>query len=85
MKIADVADVVKKSRLGWFGHLERKDARDWVSAYRNVAIAGNYEIGRPKKRWNGIVKRMERKKCDPKKCGLHRGLAEERERWMLKL
>ena len=23
--IADIADVVGKSRLGWFGHLERKD------------------------------------------------------------
>ena len=26
--IEDIADVVRKSRLGWFGHLERKDAGD---------------------------------------------------------
>ena len=49
LDIEDVADVVRKSRLGWFGHLERKDARDWVSACRNMAIVGNAEKGRPKK------------------------------------
>ena len=29
---ADVADLVRKSRFGWFGHLVRKDEGDWVSA-----------------------------------------------------
>ena len=38
LEIEDVADVVRKSRLGWFGHLERKDAGDCVSACRNIAI-----------------------------------------------
>ena len=28
LEIEDVVDVVRKSRLGWFGHLERKDAGD---------------------------------------------------------
>ena len=28
MDIEDVADVIRKSRLGWFGHLERKDEGD---------------------------------------------------------
>ena len=28
LEAEDVADVVEKSRLGWFGHLERKDAGD---------------------------------------------------------
>ena len=28
LEIEDVANVVRKSRLGWFGHLERKDAGD---------------------------------------------------------
>ena len=27
--IEDVADVIRKSRLGWFGHLERKDAGEF--------------------------------------------------------
>ena len=50
------------------GYLERKDAGDWVSACRNMAIVGNAGKGRPKKRWNEIVK------GDLKKCGLDRGL-----------
>ena len=41
LEIEDVADVVRKSRLGWFGHWERKDAGDWVSACKNMAIVGN--------------------------------------------
>jgi len=38
LEIEDIADVVRKIKLRWFGHLERKDARDWVSACRNMAI-----------------------------------------------
>ena len=49
LEIEDVADVVTKSRFGWFGHLERKDARDWVSACRNMAIVENAGKGRPKR------------------------------------
>ena len=41
LDIEDVADVVRKSRLRWFGHLERKDERDWVSACRNIVVLGN--------------------------------------------
>ena len=41
LEIEDVADVVRKSRLVWFGHLERKDAGVWVSACRNIDIVGN--------------------------------------------
>ena len=37
LEIEDVADVVRKSRLVWFGHLERMVAGDWVSACRNMA------------------------------------------------
>ena len=75
LEIEDVADVVRKSRLEWYGHLERKDAGDWVSACRNTAIVGNAGKGRPKKRWNEVVK------DDLKKCCLDRGLANYSERW----
>ena len=35
-----MADVVRHGRLRWFGHVERKNGDDWVSAYRNVVVAG---------------------------------------------
>ena len=72
LEIEDVSDVVRKNGLGWFRHLERKDAGDWVSACRNTAIVGNVGKGRPKKRWNEVVK------DDLKKRGLDRDLAKDR-------
>ena len=36
--VQSVADVVRRGRLRWFGHLERKSVDDWVSAYRKVEV-----------------------------------------------
>ena len=55
LEIEDVADVVRKSRLGWFGHLERKDEGDWVSACRNMVVTGNAGKSRPRKRWRDVL------------------------------
>ena len=56
MEIEDVADLVRKNRLGWFGHLERKDEGDLVSARRrNMVVPGNTGKGRPRKRWSDVV------------------------------
>ena len=35
-----VADVVKRGKLRWFGHLERKSVDDWVSACRRLVVDG---------------------------------------------
>ena len=40
--------MVRRGRLGWFGHLERS-VDDWVSAYRKVEVAGARCKGRKKK------------------------------------
>ena len=55
--------------------MEKKDAGDWVSACRNMTIVGNAGKGRPKKKWNEVMK------DDLKKCGPDSGLAKDRERW----
>ena len=34
-----VADVVRRGRLKWFGHLESESVDDWVSACRNMEVA----------------------------------------------
>ena len=34
----DVADVIRKSKLRWFGYLERKEGGDWVSAIHHAEI-----------------------------------------------
>ena len=51
-----VADVVRCGRLRWFGHLERKNSDDWVSACRNFVMAGPKGKGRSKKTWDECVR-----------------------------
>ena len=38
--VDSMAEVVRHGRLRWFGHVERKNGDDWVSACRNVVVAG---------------------------------------------
>ena len=75
MDIEDVADVMRRSRLGGFGHLERKDEGDWVSACRNMVVPGNAEKGRPRKMWRDILE------DDLKKGRLGRGIAKDGASW----
>ena len=65
--------VRQNNRLGWFGHLERKDEGDWVSACRNMVLPGNAEKGRARKRCFVL-------EDDLKKGRLDRGLAKDRDR-----
>ena len=57
LDIEDVADVIIKRRLRRFGHLERKEGGDWVSACRYMVVPGFAGKGRPgpKKRWRDVV------------------------------
>ena len=34
-------EVIRQGRLRWFGHVERKEVYDWVSACRNLEVAGS--------------------------------------------
>ena len=40
LSVVSVSDVVRQGRLKWFGHVEHKDADDWVSACRNMVVSG---------------------------------------------
>ena len=44
--IEGVAEVVRRGRLRWFGHLERKNEEDWVSRCRELEVAGAKSRGR---------------------------------------
>jgi len=48
-------DVVRRSRLQWFGHVERKDIGDWVSACRSFEVNGVRDKGRGT--WNEFAKK----------------------------
>ena len=54
--VQSMAEVVRRSRLRWFGHVERKSGDDWMSACRNVVVAGVRCAGRGRKTWRECVK-----------------------------
>jgi hypothetical protein len=73
--IEEVAEVVRRGRLRWFGHVERKKEGDWVSACRKMEVVGTGYRGRGRKTWNEVIE------DDMKKCGLKREMAKDREVW----
>ena len=38
LDIESVSVVVRRGRLRWFGHVERKQTDDWVSACRHIEV-----------------------------------------------
>mgnify|MGYP001824797758 CR=1 FL=1 len=75
--IVSVTDVVRRGRLRWFGHLERKKRSDWVSACRGFEVgpAQKRGRGRPKKTWGECVVQ------DLRQLGLTGEMAQDRVRW----
>ena len=75
--VSRVTDVVKRGRLRWFGHLERKCVDDWVSACKIFKVPGDKGRGRGRKRktWGECVD------GDMRLLGLKREWAQDRVRW----
>ena len=65
--------MIKKSRLRWFGHVERKDDNDWVRRYMTCKVEGIRQRGRPKKTW--CVKN------DMESLGLSQKDSQSRNKW----
>src|SRR5258706_206111 len=40
LDIEGISEVVRRGRLRWYGHVERKDPTDWVSACRGLVVEG---------------------------------------------
>ena len=57
LDIESVSVVVKRGRLRWFGHVERKQPDYWVSACRNIVVESIKGRGRgtPRKTWRERV------------------------------
>src|SRR5258706_301013 len=78
--IERISEVVRRGRLRWYGHVERKDPIDWVSACRGLVVEGARSRGRGRKTWQECVqedmKRLKLKRGRTGSCGL-----EERHFW----
>ena len=75
MGIDNVSEVVRRGRLRWFAHVERKSVVDWVSACRGIVVAGDTGRGRSRKTWHDCVKE------DMRKLGLQSEDAQNRSAW----
>ena len=49
LNVWSIADVARRGRLRWFGHLECKGVYDWALVCRNVVVAGLRRVGRGRK------------------------------------
>ena len=75
LDIESILELVRRARLRWFGHVERKERDDWVSACRNVVVEGDKGKGRGRKTWKECVVK------DMKDLGLRREDAQDRVKW----
>jgi hypothetical protein len=73
--IVCVTEVVRRSRLRWFGHLERKCGAGWVTNCRDLVVDGDRCRGRGRKTWSDCVEE------DMIRLGLKRKDVHKREEW----
>ena len=55
LQIENVADFLRRSRLRWFGRVQRKENSDWVKKVTLLDVDGRRGIGRPRKTWTQAV------------------------------
>ena len=73
--IESVSDALKRRRLRWWGHIERREESNWLKKCQNLEVSGKRPQGRPKKSWREVVAR------DLKDWGLMEGWAMDRCQW----
>jgi len=75
LRLEPVSLMIKKSRLRWFGQVERKDDNDWVKRCITWEVEGIKQRGRPKKTWWDCVKN------DMESLGLSQKDVQFRNKW----
>jgi hypothetical protein len=75
--VEDVVDIVRRSRMRWFCHVERQSRDDWVKMCTDLVVEGARRKGRGKKSapWQECVNK------DMKQMGLGKGDAQDRTIW----
>src|ERR1043165_128508 len=73
--IESVTDVMRRGRLRWFEHIERKSKDDWVLACTYIEFVGDRNRSRGKKTWRECVN------DDMKKLGLKKEEEQDRLAW----
>ena len=74
-KVEQIATVVRRRRLEWFGHVKIRDETENIRAVVEMKMEGKRPRGRPKLRWKDTVRR------DLKAWRIREEWATDRERW----
>ena len=62
LAIDDIAEVMQRNRLRWFGHIERRDELCWIKRIETLQVDGDGVKGRLRKRWREVLREDMRKK-----------------------
>ena len=52
---------MRRNRLRWFGHVERRDELCWIKRIETLQVDGDGVKGRPRKRWKEELREDERR------------------------
>ena len=75
LAIDDIAEVMRRNRLRWCGHVERRDELCWIKRIETLQVDGDGVKGRLRKRWREVLREDMREK------GHSREDAWDRSRW----
>ena len=73
--VESITSVMRRGRLRWYGHVERKPSKDWTSKCRYVEVEGKCGKGRRKMTFEARVKQ------DMDLFGLTKEMAQDRDLW----
>ena len=62
LAIDDVAEVMRRNRLRWFGHVERRDELCWIKRIGTLQVDGDGVKDRSRKRWREVLREDMREK-----------------------
>ena len=62
LAIDDIGEVMRRNRLRWFGHVERRDELCWIKRIGTLQVDGNGVKGRPRKSWREVLREDMREK-----------------------
>ena len=75
MGVDSIVDVMRRRRLRWYGHIERREDDSWLKKVQHLEVNGVRGRGRPCKTWEQVIADDLRAK------GLTRDLAQDRDKW----
>ena len=60
MGLVRIGQVIRKSRLRWYGHVARREETHWLQRILNFTVPGRKPCGRPRKTWEETNKEDRR-------------------------